>query len=167
MKFTVGKKVSYPSQGPCVIRPVVKKVVNGSPKSFYPLALLDGSGGELFIPVEKVEAIGIRQLLEKSDVPKLLSRLRKRSGTAVNWKQRTIDNLRLLASGSPFDLAEVVESLTALNETRTLTPRDRQTLDRARKLLVCEIAEVTGETKLAAEEQLDKALKNKLRNEAK
>ena len=159
MKFTVGNKVSYPSQGPCLIGPVVKKVVSGSPKSFYPLTLLDGSGGELFIPVERVEAIGMRQLLEKSDIPKLLGRLRKRSGTAVNWKQRTLDNLRLLASGSPFDLAEVVESLTALNETRTLTPRDRQTLDRARKLLVCEIAEVTGETKLAAEERLDEALK--------
>jgi CarD family transcriptional regulator len=159
MKFTVGNKVSYPSQGPCLIRPVIKKMVNGSTRSFYPLALLDGSGGELFIPIEKVGAVGLRQLLQKSDIPKLLSRLRKRSETAVNWKQRTIDNLKLFASGSPFDLAEIVESLTALNETRTLSPRDRQTLDRARKLLVCEIAEVTGETKLAAEEQLDKALK--------
>ena len=39
-------------------------------------------------------------------------------------------NTRLLASGSAFDLA-IVESLTELNETKTLAPHDRQTLERA------------------------------------
>jgi len=63
-----------------------------------------------------------------------------------------------LASGSAFDLAQVIESLTDLNETKTLTPRDRQTLDRARRILICEISEVTGETKTAVEGELDKAL---------
>jgi CarD family transcriptional regulator len=63
-----------------------------------------------------------------------------------------------LASGSAFDLAEVVESLTELNEARTLSPRDREMLDRARRILICEISEVTGETKSATEEQVDQAL---------
>jgi RNA polymerase-interacting CarD/CdnL/TRCF family regulator len=69
-----------------------------------------------------------------------------------------MDNIKLLASGSAFDLAKVVESLTALNATKALSPRDRQTLDRARRILICEISEVMGETKSAAEEQVDKAL---------
>jgi RNA polymerase-interacting CarD/CdnL/TRCF family regulator len=70
-----------------------------------------------------------------------------------------IENMKLLSSGSAFDLAEIVESLTALNETKALSPRDRQTLDKARKILICEISEVMGETKGAAEEQIDQALK--------
>jgi hypothetical protein len=46
-----------------------------------------------------------------------------------------------------------------LNETKRLSPRDRETLDRARRILICEISEVMGETKSAAEEQVDKALR--------
>jgi CarD family transcriptional regulator len=159
--LTVGNKVIYPSQGPCLIGPVVKKVIDGRATSFYPLAPLDGSGGELFVPVDKAPALGIRQLLEKSEIPKLLGHLKKTAGAAKNWKQRIIDNLKLLSSGSAFDLAEVVESLTELNQTKALSPRDRQTLDRARKLLICEISEVMRETKSAAEEQVDKALEGR------
>jgi len=164
--MTVGKKVVYPSQGPCLISAVVKKVVDGRPMSFYHLALLDDSGGGLFVPIDKVQTLGIRLLLEKSEIPKLLGRLKKAAGTAKNWKQRAIDNLKLLISGSAFDLAEVVESLTELSEKKALTPRDRQTLDRARKILICEISEVMGETKSAAEEQVDKALNVRKRDEA-
>src|SRR4029077_4918458 len=158
MTLNVGNKVVYPSQGPCLIGAVVKKVVGGRPTSFYQLALLDDSGGELFIPLDKVSALGIRQLVEKNEIPKLLAYLKKASSTETNWKQRALDNMKLLTSGSAFDLAKVVESLTALNATKALSPRDRQTLDRARKILICEISEVMGETKRAAEEQVDKAL---------
>ena len=163
MILNVGNKVVYPSQGPCLISSVVKKVVDGRPMSFYHLALLDDSRGGLFVPIGKVQTLGIRQLLEKAEIPKLLSRLKKAGAPAKNWKQRAIDNLKLLTSGSAFDLAEVVESLTELNETKALTPRDRQTLDRARKILICEISEVMGETKSAAEEQVDEALKMRKR----
>jgi len=163
MILNVGNKVVYPSQGPCLISAVVKKVVDGRPMSFYHLALLDDSRGGLFVPIGKVQTLGIRQLLEKSEIPKLLSRLKKAAGTAKNWKQRAMDNLKLFASGSAFDLAEVVESLTELSETKTLSPRDKETLERARKLLVCEISEVTGETKSAAGKQVDEALKMRKR----
>jgi RNA polymerase-interacting CarD/CdnL/TRCF family regulator len=129
--------------------------------SFYPLALLDDSGGELFVPVDKVQAIGVRLLLKRSEIPKLLGHLKKAAGSAKNWKQRTMDNVKLFASGSAFDLAEIVESLTNLSETKPLMLRDKQTLERARKLLVCEISEVMGETLRAAEEQVDKALKER------
>jgi RNA polymerase-interacting CarD/CdnL/TRCF family regulator len=164
LKF--GSKVVYPYQGPCLIGGVVKRVIGGRPTSFYHLALLDGSGGELFIPVDKVNGLGIRQLMAKSEIPKLLGLLKKSAATTTNWKQRAIDNFKLLTSGSIFDLAEVVESLTELNERRLLSPRDRQTLDRARRILICEISEVSGETKDVAEEEVDRALNVRKRHNA-
>jgi len=154
----VGNKIVYPHQGPCLIGAVVQKVVGGKPTRFYHLARLDDVGGAMFVPVDKIGELKIRQLTPRSDIPKLLRRLQKPASTAMNWKQRAIDNLKLLASGSAFDLAEVVESLTELNEARTLAPRDREMLDRARRILICEISEVTGETKSATEEQVDQAL---------
>src|SRR5215813_15112028 len=153
--LSVGKTIVYPYQGPCLIGAVVKKVVGGRPTSFYQLDRLDEIGGALLVPVDKIGALKIRQLMTKSDIPKLLRRLKKPAATVMNWKQRTIDNLKLLASGSPLDLADVVESLTELNEARTLSLRDREMLDRARRILICEISEVMGETKSAAEQQVD------------
>jgi RNA polymerase-interacting CarD/CdnL/TRCF family regulator len=46
-----------------------------------------------------------------------------------------------------------------LNDTKALSPREQETLYRARKLLICEISEVMGETRSAAEEYMDRALK--------
>ena len=159
MILTSGNKVIYPSQGPCLIGPVIKKVIDGRPISFYQLALLDDSGGELFVPVEKAQTIGIRPLLNRSDIPKLLGLLTKPAGAAKDWKRRADDNFKLLTSGSAFDLAEIVNSLTRLCEKKALSYRESQTLEKARKLLIGEIAEVMGETKSAAEEKIDEALK--------
>ena len=159
MILTSGNKVIYPYQGPCLIGPVIKKVIDGNPISFYRLALLDDSGGELFVPVDKVQSIGIRPLLNRSDIPKLLDLLKEPSGADKDWKQRADDNFKLLTSGSTFDLAEVVKSLTMLGRKRELSFRESQTLEKARKLLIGEISEVMGETKSAAEEQIDEALR--------
>jgi len=157
--LTSGNKVIYPSQGPCLIGPVIKKVIDGRPISFYQLALLDDSGGELFVPVDKAQTIGFRPLLNRSDIPKLLDLLKEPPGAAKDWKQRANDNFKLLTSGSAFDLAEVVKSLTKLSEKKALSFRESQTLEKARRLLIGEIAEVTGETKSAVEKQINEALK--------
>jgi len=164
MILDVGNKVFYPHQGPCLIGAVVDKIIGGTAVSFYQLALLDNSGDAVFIPVDKAKALGVRQLIAKNEIPKLLKDLSKTMGAAatapmsLNWKQRAQDNSKLLASGSAFDLTKIIRSLTELNEKRALAPQDRQALERAKKLLVCEIAEVLGESKSAAEELIESAL---------
>ena len=155
----VGNKVIYPCQGPCLIGAVVKRNVEGGPMMFYQLIILNDGGGKMFVPVDNVEAVGIRPLLGKTEIPMLLDRLRQSAQTSDDRKQRTRDNLRLLASGSAFDLAEIVESLTELSETKKLSFGDHRTLDRAKALLVSEISEVIEETKEEAEQQVDMALK--------
>ncbi len=165
MMLTVGTKIVYPSRGPCLIGAVVKKVVGGQTMKFYPLALLDDSKGELFVPVENLANLHLRALLDRSEIPQLLRRLKKISGTtkepdvAKNWRQRNTDNTKLLSSGSAFDLAVIIESLTSLAGTKSLSPFEREILARARRLLVCEISEVTGESKSAVEEQVSEALR--------
>ena len=158
MQLTVGDKVVYPSKGPCLIGPIVKKVIDGKAMSFYPLTQLGDAAGELFVPVDKVETLGARLLLERSEIPKLLDHLKKPVEVSRNWQRRTMDNIKLLASGSAFDLAEIVESLTVLSKRKSLMPRDSLMLAKARKLLVCEISEVMEETKTVVEEQIDRAL---------
>ena len=158
MTLTVGNKAVYPSHGPCRINRIVNKVIDGKPTNFYHLLVLDDSAGELFVPVDKARAIGLRLLLKRSEIPKLLLQLSKSTNTANTWKERAADNSRRFNSGSALDLAKVVGSLTKLKDTKSLTLSEARTLEKARKLLVCEISEVMGETKDQIEEQIDRAL---------
>jgi hypothetical protein len=66
---------------------------------------------------------------------------------------------KLLASGSADNLADIVTSLTELGERKPLTLRENHILERAKKLLVCEISIVVGVSKSTAEEQVDQTLK--------
>jgi CarD family transcriptional regulator len=155
----VGDKVVYPCQGPCLIDAVVMRSVAGRPKSFYHLIVLSDDGGELFVPVDKVQAVGIRPLLNKTEIPKLLGHLMKTANIPKEGKPRSDEILKLFTSGSAFDLAEIVESLTELSKTKKLSLRESWTMNKARKLLVCEISEVMGETKSVVEEWVDQGLK--------
>jgi len=166
LTLTPGDKAIYPGLGPCLIGRIEKRVVDTRVVLFYHLIVLDGSRGELFIPIEKARGIGIRLLMKMSDISLLFAHLRKRAKTADTWKQRASDNSRLLNSGSPFDLAEIVSSLTELRSAKPLTLGESGTLDRATRLLVCEISEVTGETKAAAEEQVGQALNERKQHAA-
>jgi len=165
MMLTVGDKVVYPGRGPCLIGPVVQKVVCGTSASFYPFALLDGSKAELFVPIDSLNDLHLRSLLDRSEIPELLGHLKARAGvtndigTAKNRRQRELDNLKLFKSGSIFDLADRVESLTQLSGTKALSANERETLSRARMLLACEISEVMDESKRAAEARIDDVLK--------
>lgn len=158
MTLTSGDKIVYPSQGPCLIGPIVERVVDDRTLRFYQLIVLN-KGGDLFVPVDKVKAAGIRLLLDRSEIPKLLDQLKRPVKAADNWKQRSLNDARLFASGSAFDLAEIIETLTALGETKSLSIGERNRLDKAKRLLVCEISEVTGETREEAEREIDNALK--------
>ncbi|MGH7852586.1 MAG: CarD family transcriptional regulator [Candidatus Binatia bacterium] len=164
MTLTVGKKVYYPGRGPCLVDAVVEKVVCGTTAKFYKLALLDGSGAELFVPVGNSSDLRLRALLGRSEIPKLLLHLKTRAGvssdlaSAKNWRQRELERLKLFRSGSLFDIADVVESLTQLGNSKTLAIDERETLHRARRLLICEISEVMHESKSASEARIDGVL---------
>jgi CarD family transcriptional regulator, regulator of rRNA transcription len=158
MVLNIGNKVIYPSHGPCLISSIVDKVVNEQVMTFYELSVLNDGRGTMLVPVEKAKTIGLRPLLKKPEIPRLLDQLKRPSKASSDRKQRVRDNLKLLLSGSAFDLAEIVESLSELVETKALSQGERGTLERAKRLLVCEIAEVTGETKEEVEQQVDRAL---------
>jgi CarD family transcriptional regulator len=86
--LTVGSKVVYPCQGPCLVGAAVERVVAGERRSFCHLVVLADRGGELFVPVDRVQTAGVRPLVKRSDVPKLLDQLAKTSEMAKDWKQR-------------------------------------------------------------------------------
>jgi CarD family transcriptional regulator len=159
MVLTSGSKVVYPSQGPCLIGAVVEKKVGDRRLMFYQLLVLGDGGGDLFVPVDKIETLGMRPLLEQSEIPGLVDQLRTGGRSADTWRERGANNLKLMASGSAFDLAEIVASLTVLRQRKALSFREGKALERARRLLVCEISEVMRESIADADDRVNIAFK--------
>lgn len=160
--LAIGNKVIYPSHGPCLVSSIVNKTVNEQPMSFYQLLVLNDRRGQLLVPVDKAKLVGLRPLVNMPEIPALLDQLKRPSTASTDRKQRVRDNLKLLLSGSAFDLAEIVESLTELIETKPLSFGERGTLEKAKRLLVCEISEVTGESIQEVEEQVNRALTSRI-----
>jgi RNA polymerase-interacting CarD/CdnL/TRCF family regulator len=154
----IGQTVYYRGRGPCRVGAIVRKVVCGASAQFYSFSLLDESGTEFLVPVDKWADLPLRPLLDRHQIPKLLRRLNKRVGPARDlgtWKQRESFRSKLFASGSAFDLAELVESLTRSSAIRNLATDEWEAMRRARKLLICEIAAVMNESNSAAESRID------------
>jgi len=56
-----------------------------------------------------------------------------------NWKGRFKDNSDKMRSGSIFDMADVLKSLTFLARSKSLSFREKRMLDRARALIVTDV----------------------------
>ena len=63
-----------------------------------------------------------------------------------------------MRTGSIYDMADVLKSLTFLSKSKSLSFREKRMLDRAKALIISEISEVIREKALAVEQRVDEAL---------
>lgn len=158
MRFKVGDKVVYPSQGVSVVEEIAKEVLAGTEMKCYHLRLV-GSDSKVMVPVDNSERVGLRHLSEKKEVKKVMRRLKAAEGeNAEDWKDRYRANLDRIKTG---DLDEIVDVLLCLAEVagrKTLSFRERKMYDHARQLLVNEVAEVERRDVLKVEQQVEDAL---------
>jgi CarD family transcriptional regulator len=76
----------------------------------------------------------------------------------ANWKGRFKENSDKMRTGSLFEVAVVLKGLTFIARKKALSFREKRMLERAKFLLVSEIAEAEDKTRTAIEERVDKAL---------
>jgi CarD family transcriptional regulator len=155
--FHTGRTVFYPRCGLCLVAGVTMRPVGSGGTLFYHLTMLD-SHGDLYVPVDKARALGLRALMTQTEVVTLLEALQRTAHSSVDSKQLRTDNQKRMASGSAFDLAEAVTSLVGLGSTRALSPGDSRMLLQAKELLIDEISRVMGTTRCSVEEQIDRSL---------
>jgi CarD family transcriptional regulator, regulator of rRNA transcription len=158
VRFKVGDKVVYPSQGVSVVEQISKEVLAGTEMKCYHLRLV-GSDSKVMVPIDNSERVGLRPLSEKKQVKKVMRRLKAAEGeNAEDWKDRYRANLERIKTG---DLDEIVDVLLCLAEVaarKTLSFRERKMYDHARQLLVNEVAEVDRRDVVKVEQQVEDAL---------
>ena len=158
MTFQVGDKVIYPNHGLGVIEQVETKTIMGTTCGFYTLRMV-ASETTVLVPVDNVDDVGLRRAVRDDEVDRLYGLLGDgKIESHQNWKGRFKDNSEKMRTGSIYDVVEVLKNLTYLSRSKSLSFREKRMLDRAKFLVISEIAEVTHIENGDVEGRVDKAL---------
>ena len=139
--FKVGDTVVYPAHGVSEVDAVETREISGNKISFFILKVLD-TQMTVMVPVTNVENVGIRELIDKKGIEKVLDILKERSVSVDNqtWNRRYREYMEKIKSGSAFEIAEVLRDLNILKRGKELSFGERKMYDTARNLLVNEIS---------------------------
>src|SRR5690606_12557543 len=106
-----------------------------------------------------VDNVGLRRAITDEEVERLFNLLGDgKIDNHQNWKGRFKDNSDKMRTGSIYDMADVLKSLTFLSKSKSLSFREKRMLDRAKSLIVSEISEVMCLTAEAIEDRVNQAL---------
>ena len=158
MTFEVGDKVIYPNHGLGIVERIEDKTILGTTCGFYHLRIV-ANDTTVLVPVSNVDGVGLRRAISDDEVERLFGLLGDgKIDNHQNWKGRFKDNSDKMRSGSIYEVADVLKSLTFLAKSKSLSFREKRMLDRAKFLIISEVSEVMRETAVAIEGRVDNAL---------
>jgi len=160
VSFRVGEKVVYPNHGVSVVEKIGEGfgTVPVLPRSFYHLRLISNNS-KVMVPIGNTDLIGLRRLTQRKDITGLMKNLADgRFSTTGDWKGRYKQNLDKMKSGKLGDIADVLKSLNFIMSRKTLSFREKKMYERAKYLIVSEIAVINGLDEKDVERQVDRAL---------
>jgi CarD family transcriptional regulator len=156
--FRKGDKVIYPHHGAAVIEELTEREFQGEKRKYLVLRLAHGDL-TLMVPVDSTEEVGIREVVSKREVRKVLDVLRAReSRQPSNWSRRYKTNIEKIRSGDVYQVAEVVRNLAIREGEKGLSAGEKRMLTKARQILISELVFAVGATEDKAEDMVDKVL---------
>ena len=162
--FAIGDKVVYPNHGVGVIEQISSRTIGSQVERFY-LLKIKASSLKVMVPFHNVDTVGLRRVVRNGEVQKVIDFLTDgKCENHADWKFRFKENSDKMRTGSLIDVAEVLKGLLLLGQAKPLSFREKKMLERARYLLVSELAMAKNFEEPEVEDMLNKALsKCKLR----
>ena len=138
--FHIGDKVVYPNHGVGIVEQISSRTIGSMVEKFYMLHI-KSSNLKVTVPFHNVEAVGLRRVIRSADITQILETLTDgKYESHTDWKFRFKENSEKMRTGSLLEVAAVLKSLLVLNQTKSLSFREKKMLERARYLLVSEMA---------------------------
>lgn len=141
-QFNVGDVAVYPAHGVGRIESVENRDINGEKQDFYIFKVVE-NGMTIMIPTTNVNQVGLRDVIDEADIPKIYNVMSSHSGVGnetQTWNRRYREYMEKLKTGSLYDVAEVFRDLSILKFTKDLSFGERKLYDTAQVLLVKEIS---------------------------
>jgi CarD family transcriptional regulator len=158
MDYKIGDKVVYPNHGVGMIEQVSYGVLNGRTERYYMIRVVS-SGLRVMVPQSNAETVGLRPVIRTNDATKVLGFLEKgKLNCHHDWKHRFKENSERMRTGSLLEVAVVLKSLVSLSRSKPLSFREKKMLERAKYLLVSEMATARNTSSELAETLVVKSL---------
>lgn len=156
--FNIGDRVVYPMHGAGVIEAVEEKDVEGATENYYVIRLSMGEM-KIMVPVSNVNLVGVREVIGKEEVMKVLDVLKsKNTLMSSNWNRRYRANMEKIKSGNIYEVAEVVKNLSLRDREKGLSTGERKMLENARQILLSELVLAQNVTEDQVEAMLEGCL---------
>ena len=157
-EFKVGDLAVYPAHGVGRINSIETKMFNGETHDFYMMKIIENEM-LIMIPTWNVEQVGLRDIIDEEEIPKVYDVMKKREDSATEpqtWNRRYREYMDKIKTGSLYDVAEVFRDLTLLKLNKDLSFGERKLFDTAQTLLVMELstAKNTDEKTILSEMEL-------------
>ncbi len=155
--FKVGDHAVYPARGVAEVVSIEEKDIAGKRQAFYVLRLLD-TDHKIMVPVANASSIGLRKPISESEIRRIFQILKVKDVPidTQTWNRRQRALVEKLSTGSVFEVAEVMRDLERVKDVKdALSFSERQMLERARQLLVKEIAVSRNKSDDAVRAQID------------
>jgi len=156
--FHIGDKVVYPNHGVGVIEQISSRTIGQTVEKFY-LLKIKSSSLKVMVPFHNVATVGLRRVVKNGEIQKILDYLADgECDNNTDWKYRFKENSERMRTGSLLEVAAVLKGLLVLNQSKPLSFREKKMLERARYLLVSELAMAKNCEEPSIEELLTKSL---------
>jgi CarD family transcriptional regulator, regulator of rRNA transcription len=158
MDYKMGDKVVYPNHGVGIIEQINFGVLNGRTEKYYMLKIY-ASGLKVMVPASNAISVGLRPVIRNGETLKVLTFLEKgKPNSHHDWKHRFKENSERMRTGALIEVAAVLKSLVSLSRTKPLSFREKKMLERAKFLLVSELATARNTSPETMEDALVKSL---------
>jgi CarD family transcriptional regulator len=158
MLFEVGETLVYPHHGAVTITEVETRDIKGIDTTYITLTVSD-SALTIKIPVDKVDFIGVRDVIDDAGLEAVFAALRAEVGEEPNnWSRRYKANQEKMASGNVLHVSEVVRDLWRRDEEKGLSAGEKRMLLKSKQILVSELALALKQTPEEATATLENVL---------
>lgn len=125
--------------GAGIIEAIEEKEISGEKMRYYIIRLPLGEMRAM-VPLNKVDEVGLRQVVDENEIRKVLELLRKEPTLMPpNWNHRYRVNMEKIKSGSIYEVAEVVRNLSLRERQKGLSTGERKMFENARRILISEL----------------------------
>ena len=157
-EFKIGDKVVYPNHGLGIIEQIEKRATGDRIEEFLTLRIV-ANDSTVMVPRSNTTNVGLRRVVTKKEVEEVFDVLKDTKITLYDdWKGRFQENSDKMRTGSITEVARVFKSLSHLALQKNLSYRERRMLDKAKYLIVSEIAEVERMPVDQVEAKIDRAV---------
>lgn len=163
--FEVGSPIVHPIHGAGILKQIDQRQVRGRLLSYYIIDFPYSDLGQVMVPVEMADKVGLRAVSKDSNIDVIFSTLSENFSEEdeeenKSFHQRYRDYLERIQSGDLDQVATVYRLLFRRSMIKPLGSKDKALFETARQLLISEIVYAKDIQDSEATAMLDEAMED-------